>query len=125
LVPPPAIAGAGPHEPIHHAHAQPQQGEMPVEFFRRVVALEDLLDPRHQWLEEYLSSIHDSVQPRFREAVDKRERRAKQGAIADEIAGLDGWIEPLRRLGGEGGLADQLEAVKQLAETTALSEERR
>jgi transcriptional regulator with XRE-family HTH domain len=125
LVPPPATAGGGPHEPIHHAHARPQQGEMPVEFFRRVVSLDDLLDPEHQWVAEYLDSIHDSVQPRFREALNKRERRAAQDAIADEIAGLAGWIEPLRRLGGPNGLADQLETVKEVAETQAISEERR
>jgi hypothetical protein len=125
LVPPPAIAGAGPHEPIHHTRAQPQQGEMPVDFFRRVVSLEDLLDPGHEWVEEYLGSIHDSVQPRFREALNKRARRAAQDAITDEIAGLAGWIEPLRKLGGPRGLADQLETVKELAETTALAEERR
>jgi transcriptional regulator with XRE-family HTH domain len=114
LVPPPATVGGGSHEPIHHAHAQPQQGEMPVEFFRRVVSLEDLLDAENRWLLKYLDDLPVPTRDRFREALDERTARAGQDTLAHELAPLTEWAERLK------DMAYQLETVREIVETETL-----
>ena len=96
-------------ESIGHRRAE-ESGESPVDYFKRVVALDETSDA---WLVKYLEDLAVPTRNRFREALDKRALQAGQDVLMHELAPLAEWSERLH------DMANQLEGVRELAETTA------
>jgi transcriptional regulator with XRE-family HTH domain len=93
-------------ERVHAAHQLPAEGEPAVDFFARVIALDDL---EAAWILQFMDGLPPDERRRLQLALAERALQASEDAIAEELGALTEWEEPLR------SLADQLKRVRRTA----------